>query len=176
MMSLISKIQSIDLLVTASKPSVKGPADLKAILQQFRFDHEELQEHLLFPEDLPYGRKCIFRSENFEVIVMNWKPRQQSNIHNHGNSFGCVYSISGNADNVLYSGELEELGTTPLINHNIAEVPKGIYHVIRNPNEDYAVSLHFYAPPMCGMKVIDASDKSKSYFVKNDQGAWDQKS
>ena len=174
-MTFSEKINTIDQIFTAQKDRINSPADLRKIIEQFTFDAEEMAEHLLFPEDLPYGRKCAFRSKNFEVIVMNWKPGKCSNIHNHGNSFGCVYSVTGKANNVLYNESLEILGTIPLINNTIAEVPKGIYHVIENKTDEYAVSLHFYAPPMCGMKVIDAQDKSRSYFVKNEVGAWNPK-
>lgn len=174
-MTFNEKIKKIDQIFSASKQSIKGPADLKAILEKFTFSVEEITEHLLYPEDLPYGRKCAFRSENFEAIVMNWKPMQSSNIHDHGGSFGCVYSVTGKANNVLYNKELEKLDTITLINNTIAEVPKGVFHVIENKNEDYAVSIHFYAPPMCGMRVIDSMDKSKKYFVRNDIGAWDPK-
>jgi len=174
-MTFYEKIDQIDQILSNNKQSVKGPAELKAILEQFEFNADEMAEHLLNPEDLPYGRKCAYRSKNFEVIVMNWKPGKNSNIHNHGNSFGCVYSVTGNANNVLYNENLEKITTIPLINNTIAEVPKGIFHVIENKNDDYAISLHFYAPPMCGMKVIDSENKTKSYFVKNEVGAWDPK-
>lgn len=174
-MTFNEKIEKIDQLYNASKQNVHGPAEFKAILKGFTFCLEELTEHLLYPEDLPYGRKCAFRSENFDVIVMNWKPRQSSNIHDHGNSFGCVYSVSGRANNVLYNDSFERIDSIPLINNAIAEVPKGIFHVIENNNDDYAVSLHFYAPPMSGMRVIDADDKTKSYFVKSECGAWNPK-
>jgi len=174
-MTFIEKISTIDQIFIASKKNIYGPTELKAILEQFEFNAGEMAEHLLFPENLPYGRKCAYRSKNFEVIVMNWKPGKCSNIHNHGNSFGCVYSVTGNANNVLYNENLEIIATIPLINNTIAEVPKGIFHVIENISDDYAISLHFYAPPMCGMKVIDSENKTKSYFVKNEVGAWDPK-
>jgi cysteine dioxygenase len=174
-MSFEEKINKIDQLYSAEKNNIHGPAELKAIVEKFTFNVEEMKEHLLYPEDLPYGRKRAFISENFEVIVMNWKPGQSSNIHDHGNSFGCVYSVSGKANNVLYNESIEEIACIPLVNDTIAEVPKEIYHAIVNKNEDFAVSLHFYAPPMYGMKVIDAEDKTKSYLVKSDAGAWNPK-
>jgi len=158
-MKLERKIERIDQLYKSNKNSINGPADFKTILEKFSFSKDELTDHLLYPEDLPYGRKCIYRSENFEVIVMSWKPRQESNIHDHGDSFGCVYSISGNANNILFNENLENIGIIPLINHTIAEVPKGIFHKIENESDDFSVSLHFYSPPMSGMKVIDPSDK-----------------
>jgi len=174
-MEFKDKIEKIDQLYFSNKAKIKGPADFKVILEKFSFSQEELKEHLLYPENLPYGRKCVFQSDNFEVIVMNWKPRQGSNIHDHGNSFGCVYSVSGSANNLLFNQKLENIGSIPLINHNIAEVPKGIYHKIDNDNDDYSISLHFYVPPMSGMKVVDLNDKTKSYIVGNNDGAWNPK-
>jgi cysteine dioxygenase len=173
-MSFNDKIIKIDQLFSASKSDIHGPTELKSIIEKFTFNLDEISEHLLYPENLPYGRKCAFRSANFEVIVMNWKPMQGSNIHDHGESFGCVYSVTGKANNVLYNENLEQIDCISLINNTIAEVPKGIFHVIENYNDDYAVSLHFYAPPLQGMKVIDNENKTKSYIAKNDDGAWNQ--
>lgn len=171
-MNFNEKIKRIEQLYKEAREHIKGPADFKAILQHFDFATDDMTEHLLYPEELPYGRKCAYRSSNFEVIVMNWKPGKSSNIHDHGDSFGCVYSVSGAADNVLYDTNLEKLGAVSLVNHTIAEVPQGIYHAIENNSETYAVSLHFYVPPMNGMKVIDKEDRTKSYIVKNECGAW----
>ncbi len=171
-MNFKEKINHIEKLFIAFKSKMNGPADFKALLQEYTFDIDDVEEHLLYPEDLPYGRKCAYQSENFEVIVMNWKPMEGSNIHNHGNSFGCVYSVTGNADNLIYDDNLDMVRSIPLVNNTIAEVPKGIYHSIENKNEEYAVSIHFYIPPMYGMNVIDKENKEKSYFVKNECGAW----
>lgn len=172
MMTFSEKIKAIDTLFLASGEEINGPADLKRLLEGFSFGLEELREHLVYPENLPYGRKCVFRSPRFEAIVMNWKPGQCSNIHDHGTSFGCVYAVSGKARNILFTADFEEVGRVPLIHHAIAEVPKGIFHLIENEGDDYAVTLHFYAPPLSGMKVIDKKDKSLSYIALPDRGAW----
>lgn len=171
-MNYKEKLQKINELYEAQQDPILGPSDLKKILINFTFTHDEIKEHLLFPEDLPYGRKCIYRTPNFEVIVMNWKPGRSSNIHDHGESFGCVYAVSGDAWNVLYDNDLNYIGKVLLQNNSIAEVPRGIFHQIENNSDDYAVSLHFYAPPLKGMKVIDLYDKTKSYIVNTDSGAW----
>lgn len=171
-MELYKKIEELDRIFSEQKESIKGPVELKNILKDFSFSLEELKPHLLYPEDQPYGRKCIFSSSHFEVIVMNWKPGELSNIHDHGQSFGCVYSISGKASNILYDENMKKIGSALLVNHEIAEVPEGIFHQISNPTKEFAVSLHFYAPPMNGMRVIDKENFYKSYVVKNSCGAW----
>ena len=104
-MKFKEKVTQIEQLFNAAKDKIKEPAEFKAILEQFTFDINDVEEHLLYPENLPYGRKCAYRSTNFEIIVMNWKPMQSSNIHDHGNSFGCVYSVTGNANNILYNND-----------------------------------------------------------------------
>ena len=175
-MDVIEKIKEIERLFSEQKANIKGPSDLKILLKNFSFEMEEIKPFLLFPENLPYGRNCIFESENFEVVVMNWKPEESSNIHDHGQSFGCVFAISGNAINILFNDKLEKLDSIPLVNKEIAEVPKGIYHQISNPDKEFAVSLHFYAPPMSGMRVIDKENLDKSYLVKNNCGAWNPSS
>lgn len=171
-MELLTKIAEIDRLFTEQKENISEPGDLKKILINYSFSLEELKPHLLYPEDLPYGRNCIFSSENFEVVVMNWKPGEASNIHDHGQSFGCVLSISGKATNVLYNEHMVKIDSVELINKEIAEVPQGIFHQIANPGKEFAVSLHFYAPPLIGMRVIDKENLYKSYVVKNNCGAW----
>jgi cysteine dioxygenase len=96
------KLAEIDRQFTQNKEAIRHPADLINILKNFTFTFEELKDDLLFPEDLPYGRNVIFRSDNFEAILMNWKPCQGSYIHDHGNSFGVVYVITDGGNNVAY--------------------------------------------------------------------------
>ena len=108
-MKFKEKVIQIEQHFNAAKDRIKGPAELKAILEQFNFNITDVEEHLLYPDNLPYGRKCAYRSNNFEVIVMNWKPMQSSNIHDHGNSFGCVYSVTGNANNILYNDKNQRI-------------------------------------------------------------------
>ena len=98
MTTFLEKINQIDHLFSQSPDNIHGPAELKSIISPFVFTLEEIKEYLIFPEDLPYGRNGVYRSKNFDVVIMNWKPFKSSNIHDHGDSFGCVYSISGKAN------------------------------------------------------------------------------
>lgn len=167
------KFEKINEEFTAAKASINGPADFIPILKKIIFTMDELREDLLYPENLPYGRNVIFRSENFEAILMNWKPGQSSYIHDHGNSFGVVYVLTDGGNNVAYDENYNYLGTIPLNPGAFVEVPKGIYHRIENPTSEYSVTLHFYAPPLQGMKVIDQKDTKRQFIVKNESGAWE---
>jgi len=171
-MDILQKLQELYLLFKQQKNKIKVPADFLPLIKKFDFTLEEFTQYLLYPSDLPYGRCMVYQSPNFEVILMNWKPRKSSNIHDHGNSFGCVYILSGDVNNVAYDKNIQKIGTYKLTKGNYVEVPKGIFHQIENLNDDFSVSLHFYAPPIVGMKVVDSEDISKAYIVKPECGAW----
>lgn len=174
-MTKIEKLTAIDKLFTENKNNIQQPADLIPILKDFIFSMDELKGDLLYPEDLPYGRNVIFRSENFEAILMNWKPKQSSYIHDHGNSFGVVYVLTDGGNNVAYDSDYHHIATIPLMTGDFVEVPKGIYHRIENPTDIHSVTLHFYAPPLNGMKVIDTKDVKRQFIVSNETGAWEPK-
>lgn len=167
------KFLEIDKRFSEQKEKIIHPAAFISILKNFQFTLDELREELLYPEDLPYGRNVIFHSENFEAILMNWKPGKSSYIHNHGNSFGVVYVLTDGGNNVAYDTHYNYLATTPLCKGEHVEVPKGIYHRIENPTEEYSVTLHFYAPPLSGMKVIDDKDVKRQFIVTDSAGAWE---
>jgi cysteine dioxygenase len=171
-MEILKKFKEIDLLFEQQKDKITGPAELTTLVKNFEFHIGEFDEAIEFPEDLPYGRTLLYQSTNFEVILMNWKPKNGSNIHDHGNSFGSVYVLSGDVNNIAYDPELNKIGTFKQSKGDYIDVPKGIFHQLQNLNDTYSASLHFYAPPIQGMKVFDASDIQKSYIVKSESGAW----
>lgn len=151
---------------------IRNPKDLKTSIQQFTFNMDDYTKHLLFPEDLPYGRNLLYQSSNFEAILMNWKPKNESNLHDHGNSYGCVVVLNGDIENVTVDDDNKVVEISKCTKGALAEVPKGIYHQIKNTTDDFAVTLHFYAPPINGMRVKDKFDFNKQYVVKSDCGAW----
>jgi len=151
---------------------ITKPEDLNAALQNFSFNIDDYRKDLLFPEDLPYGRNLLYQSSNFEAILMNWKPKNESNIHDHGNSFGCVVVLDGEVKNIVVNDQNKVVEISKCTKGAFAEVPKGIYHQLQNKTDEFAVTLHFYAPPIIGMKVKDKLDFEKEYIVKSNCGAW----
>lgn len=169
------KFNEIDRLFKEQISEMNTPAGFQNILEKFSFEMEEYTADLLYPEELPYGRNVIFRSENFEIILMNWKPGKCSYIHDHGNSYGVVYVLTDGGNNVAYDADYKHIATIPLFKGQFVQVPKGIYHKIENPTADFSVTLHFYAPPLNGMKVIDEKDTNRQFIVTNETGAWEPK-
>lgn len=50
-------------------------------------------------EGFPYGRQSVVKTEEVECILIYWKPRRFSPIHDHGASLGIVHVIDGYVTN-----------------------------------------------------------------------------
>jgi cysteine dioxygenase len=171
-MGYIEVFKEIDKQISEKKEKYNNPASLKALLQKYVFKVDDFKHDLIVPDTNPYGRKLVFSSPNYEVILMNWKPKNESNIHNHGASFGCVVVLKGQIINNLFDENTKIKSISIHTKGDHTEVPKDIYHQIKNSTDDYAVTMHFYSPPLKDMKVLDKTDIEKKYVVKCNCGAW----
>jgi cysteine dioxygenase len=169
----IKQLEEINKAFERRKLEITTPKDFISILKDFQFDFEDYKEGLLYPENLPYGRNILFSSGNFEAILMNWLPGKCSYIHDHGSSFGVVYVFTNGGNNVSYNSDYNYVSTIPLLAGNMVEVPRGYFHKIENPTNFYSVTLHFYAPPLIGMKIIDEKDTRRQFIVTSGTGAWE---
>jgi predicted metal-dependent enzyme (double-stranded beta helix superfamily) len=167
--------KEIDKIFESDKMKVNSPAKLKEVLQKFSFNVEDFKDDLLYPETNPYGRSLLYQSPNFEALLMNWKPKNESNIHSHGESYGCVIVLKGQVINNYYDDNTKIKQISIHAPGDYTEVPVGIYHQIKNNTNDYSVTLHFYTPPLKDMKVLDSTDLAKRYIVKCNCGAWNPK-
>jgi len=94
-----------------------------------------------------YSKTCIFRNEEYELLLITWLPKQHTKIHLHPKN-GCIMKI-------LY-GKLNEIRID-----NDLNIKENIYdrndiafmcndygeHIISNINNKVAISLHLYSPP-----------------------------
>jgi|UPI00068DB883 cysteine dioxygenase len=157
-----------------SEPSI---GQLKKAVDTFGVEIEKLIPYLENPEDRPYGRKLLYKSEALEVLVMNWAQNQPSAPHDHGSSFGWVKIVSGYSLNMLYQPNKNGVPvcakTFVQQPGSIFFAPQGEIHAMQNLNlfSEPLISLHFYAPPISQMKVYDLVEL-KGGVVSDDCGAW----
>ncbi len=142
------------------------------IVKNFTFTYDEFKDDLSYPEDLPYGRTVVFTSINFEVVLMNWKPGEESSIHHHLNSFGVVYPLTDGGYNYNVGPDYKIINRTTLKVGELVGIPKRIYHNIENSTDDYSVTLHFYAPPLKGMKELKGNRAMWKIFKANVVVGW----
>jgi cysteine dioxygenase len=123
---------------------------------------EDWQNYVSLSDEC-YTRNYVFRSADFEVIVLCWQRGQGSPIHNHANR-GCLLRVLAG---ILSEERFLEDGsqsTQNYLNNHITYIDNSIgLHRIRNNFSQTAISLHIYSP---GFFIPQMAD-SLSEFVQN---------
>ena len=127
--------------------------ELRGWLQKVEVEAAELRPHVGFKSGT-YARHRVFRNEFVELLVLCWRPGQQTPIHDHNGSYGMVRVYEGVMwETMFVMGEREGLryqtarewtraGITG------ADVPD--IHQLGNPevSGQDLITLHLYAPPL----------------------------
>lgn len=129
------------------------------------------------PGLFPYARKLLMKTPQLEVLIMHWLKRGECAPHDHGQSFGWIYLVSGQASHTVFSRPIDGPPRPPTRRtHTAGEyifAPKHVIHQMGDvtPDDEPLVTLHIYAPPIHGMKVYDLT-LCKACVVSDDCGAW----
>ncbi|PTM59394.1 cysteine dioxygenase [Desmospora activa] len=107
---------------------------------------------------LKYGRNVILRSDLFEGLVINLPGGVATPVHDHGESMGCVYVISGAFINRLYMVEENSSKVMPFSESRVDKgeslfIERGVIHSMYNPGKERMISLHVYFPPLSGNRI-----------------------
>lgn len=126
--------------------------ELKGWLQEVEVEEEELRPFVSFKAGT-YARHRVFRSECVELLVLCWRPGQQTPIHDHNGSYGMVRVCEGVMWETLF--EMGDDGLRYLRAREWrpgettgADVPD--IHQLGNPevSGQDLITLHLYAPPL----------------------------
>ncbi|MBT2638575.1 cysteine dioxygenase family protein [Bacillus sp. ISL-39] len=156
--------------------SLKNPSrhEMREALAELNMSAVDLEQVLQSPSGKPYYRKLLYKSEDVELLVMNWSDLECA-PHDHGDSHGWIHVLNGTSVNSVY-----EVNGTSLPNELFKEyyhqgqlffAPiKGV-HKMQADGTEGLVTLHLYSPPISGMKVYDL-EKCAACVVSDDCGAW----
>ena len=121
----------------------------------------------------PYGRRVLFSSRDYEVMLASWREGAECAPHNHGFSRGFVWLVEGTFLENQYTFENGQLHLIQTKLHGsastIVPVDEPDIHSMRVPHG--GLSLHIYCPPIHRMKVYDP-EKFRTLVVSDDCGAW----
>lgn len=162
-------IRCIDAAVTrADEPSICS--EVKTALQTFTAGGAgSLDPGLTQVTPGSYGRRLLHRdpSGRYSVVVMTWGPGQGTPIHDHAGMW-CVECVYQGRIRVVSYDVVEQEGTDRMRFDRRDEVMAGVgeagslippfdYHVIDNPGDAPAVTLHVYGGEMeqCGVFLPD---------------------
>lgn len=118
-------------------------------LDTLRF--EDLDAAALF-SDAGYTRLQVAGDERYEVLLMGWKPGQQSPIHDHAKSVCGARVLKGVASETRFrftpSGHLLAEGTRAVAEGSVSSSSDADVHMIANYETGPLCTLHVYSPPL----------------------------
>jgi cysteine dioxygenase len=126
--------------------------DLRRLASNLKVNRSELEPHILFTDER-YARNLVYKSDDFECLVLCWKPGQRSPIHDHANSICTVYTIEGvlSADNYrkTASGHVRADYSEDFRPGSVLSIQTTEIHQVSNLQESSPlISLHFYLGPL----------------------------
>ncbi|MEQ8968757.1 MAG: cysteine dioxygenase family protein [Azospirillaceae bacterium] len=153
------------------------PADLQGAIAATSIDPDAALKCLPPAQTTPYTRVVLHQSESLEVLLMRWGSHRACAVHDHGeDTYGWVRVLSGRALHRVFRRKrrhdlpvchLEERMTPG----DMVFAPSGMIHQMENAEADPLITLHYYQPPMTGMRIYDLNCR-KGCVVTDDSGAW----
>lgn len=140
------------------------PAELGSALVSLPLSLDTIIPYLPQPADLPYGRKVLLATEHVEIVLILLPPAQESAPHNHGQSFGWEWILSGDLTNVIYTLSEDGHAIRPEQAFTVGAgescfVAPGEIHAIANRGDVPVVSLNAYSPPLRHCRQFQAEQK-----------------
>ncbi|MGB0879139.1 MAG: methyltransferase domain-containing protein [Polaribacter sp.] len=127
-----------------------NPSAIVRIIKNANVQAEDLKnwEDFDHPRADSYGRKLIYQGDNFELMVMSWRPGDFSAIHDHGQTKWGAVQIFGPAEHATFRLEDDHLSTLArwkVAPKKVLGVSNSLIHQMGNPTSDqFFVSLHVY--------------------------------
>jgi cysteine dioxygenase len=146
-MNLISAIE--ELKHTAREMQL---ADLRRFISKLKPERSEITPYIHFTDDR-YARNLVYKCEDFECLVLCWRPGQRSPIHDHANSICTVYTLEGvlSADNYrkTANGHIRVDYSEDFKPGSVLSIQTTEIHQVSNLSEAADLkSLHFYLGPL----------------------------
>ena len=127
-------------------------SDLRRFISNLRPEPAEIEPYIHFIDER-YARNLVYKCQDFECLVLCWRPGQRSPIHDHANSICAVYTLNGvlSADNYrktsnghIRADYSEDFKPGSLLTIQTTEI-----HQVSNLQDSANLtSLHFYLGPL----------------------------
>lgn len=142
------------------------PVELRKALESLTLSMDKIAGHIPEPEGLPYGRKVLYTTPHVEVVLIHLPAQQESVPHNHGESFGWEWIISGTLTNIIFTSPFEDDRVQPtqatiVTAGECCYIAPGEIHSIRNNGEMPVISLNVYTPPLRNSKQYQTAAQQR---------------
>jgi cysteine dioxygenase len=146
-MNLIAAIEEL-------KQSARGMkvTDLRRFISKLRPDRSEIEPYVHFTSER-YSRNLVYKCDDFECLVLCWRPGQRSPIHDHANSICAVYTVDGvlSADNYrkTANGHIRADYSEDFKPASVLSIQTTEIHQVSNLQDKAdLISVHFYLGPL----------------------------
>jgi cysteine dioxygenase len=126
--------------------------ELRHFISNLKPERAEVESYIHFTDDR-YARNLVYKCENFECLVLCWRPGQRSPIHDHANSICAVYTVDGllSADNYrkMSNGHIRADYSEDFKPGSVLSIQTTEIHQVSNLQDTTdLISLHFYLGPL----------------------------
>lgn len=146
-------------------PSQAKGAAVADLLRQYASCEESWRPYVTFRDDT-YSRNLIWRTAQFELLILGWEAGQESPIHDHAGQQCWMAVLEGELEEVHFAegdvkgateDAIEDRGAGGLRPGRVKAFPTGgvayihdeiALHLIRPRVGQRAVSLHLYSSPI----------------------------
>src|SRR5688572_1873894 len=126
-------------------------SDLRRFISKLKPERAEIEPYIQFAER-HYARNLVYRTRDFECLVLCWRPGQRSPLHDHATSICTVYPVEGvlSADNYrrMASGHIRADYSEDFEPGSVLSIQTTEIHQVSNLQSSDLVSIHFYLGPL----------------------------
>lgn len=126
------------------------PAFVRKTILEAKVEPKDLEPWADFdhPVTDSYGRKLVYKGDNFEIMVMSWRPGDFSTIHDHGYTQWGAVQIFGPAEHATFrvlEDQISTLARWIVTPGDVVGVSHSLVHQMGNPTSDtFFLSMHVY--------------------------------
>ena len=129
-------------------------------LQSLDVDVDSLRESIQSAPD-DYCRNILFRNENFELVVIIWRPGQDTPIHDHVGSDCAFLILDGESTETIYDLNSEGLAF-PICSRiyrpgEVCAADEPDIHRVSNDADSELINMHVYTPPLHAFNIYDSA-------------------
>ncbi len=157
------------LLALARTPvSSLSYARLLELAGQLTLDDELVARKIVFARDA-YARNLVLRTPEVELLVLCWRPGQQSTIHDHAGSLNAIRVHSGRLTSRLFApaaavgpgrGPVALASEELVAAGELTGLDRDGIHQLANLSGQDLVTVHLYAPPLPAITVYSTEHAS----------------
>jgi len=134
-------------------PGLLDQTTARRVLTEADLSLEEVSAYVEERADA-YMRRCVVRRENYELLVLTWRPAQGSVPHDHSGSLCGLRVVRGCLTEELFEsgpdGQVRKTSSSRLEAGEVIVDPGVVVHTLRNAtdNDELLVTVHIYSPPL----------------------------